>query len=146
MDLTPQKSHPRIDLERLDVLLRRALVFNHIFDAMIVTAPDGEIRDWNAGAERMLGWSRAEALGKTPAFFHRPADAPTLWPSIHTVVTRQGRWSGRTAFVRKDGAEGWCATVALPLLDHAGNVWGTLLALSEPEDESSRSRHRPAPA
>lgn len=137
MDLKPQKSHPRIDLERLDVLLRRALVFNHIFDAMIVTAPDGEIRDWNAGAERMLGWSRAEALGKTPAFFHRPADAPTLWPSIHTVVTRQGRWSGRTAFVRKDGAEGWCATVALPLLDHAGNVWGTLLALSEPEDESS---------
>ena len=142
--MTPPTFHPSHDIERLDALLRRALVFNHIHDAMIVAAPDGTIRDWNSGAERMLGWSRAEALGQTPALFHRPADAPTLWPSIHTVVARQGRWSGRTAFVRKNGDESWCGTVALPLLDQAGNVWGTLLVLSEPEDESSAAPALPA--
>lgn len=141
--MTAPTFHPSLDIERLDALLRRALVFNHIYDAMIVVAPDGTVRDWNSGAERMLGWSRKEALGKTPALFHRPEDAPTLWPSIHTVVTRQGRWSGRTAFVRKSGDEGWCGTVALPLLDQAGNVWGTLLALSEPEDETSAAPKPP---
>ena len=142
--MTAPTFHPSPDIERLDALLRRALVFNHIYDAMIVTAPDGTIRDWNAGAERMLGWTRTEALGKTPALFHRPEDAPSLWPSIHTVVARQGRWGGRTAFVRKNGKEGWCGTVALPLLDQAGNVWGTLLALSGPEDESSTPPAPPA--
>ena len=135
--------HARLDLERLDALLRRALVFNHISDAMIVTAPDGTIRDWNTGAEEMFGWSRAEALGKTPALLHREADAPTLWPSMYTVVVREGRWNGRLAFVRKDGTEGRCETVALPLLDHAGNVWGTLLAQSEIDDASFGPR--PAP-
>ena len=45
--------------------------------------------------------------------------------------------------VRKDGTEGRCETVALPLLDHAGNVWGTLLAQSEIADESSAAP--PAP-
>jgi len=141
--MTPQHTHATLDMQRLDGLLRRALVFNHIYDAMIVTTPDGKIRDWNSGAERMFGWSRTEALGQTPAMLHRAEDAPTLWPSIHTVVTRQGRWSGRTAFVRKDGGQGWCGTVALPLLDQAGNVWGTLLALSEPEGDAAAALDLP---
>ncbi len=131
-------------MERLDALLRRALVFNHIHDAMIVTAPDGTIRDWNTGAEEMFGYTRAEALGQTPALLHREADAPTLWPTMHTIVVREGRWSGRVAFVRKDGREGWCESVALPLLDQAGNVWGTLLAQSAVVDESAGSRPVPA--
>ncbi len=120
--------HPQLDIERLDALLRRALVFNHIGDAMIVAGPDGTIKDWNDAAEEMLGWSRSEALGQTPAIFHRPEDAPTLWPSIHVAVSRTGRWNGVISFIRKDGREGTCTAVALPLLDHAGNVWGTLLA------------------
>ena len=132
--------HARLDIERLDALLRRALVFNHICDAMVVTAPDGTIKDWNSGAEQMFGWSRDEALNQTPALIHRPADAPALWPSIHNAVVRAGRWSGRIAFVRKDGTESSCSVVALPLLDHAGNVWGTLLAHS-PLDAAE-----PAPA
>lgn len=118
--MTAPTFHPSPDIERLDALLRRALVFNHIYDAMIVTAPDGTIRDWNAGAERMLGWTRTEALGKTPALFHRPEDAPSLWPSIHTVVARQGRWGGGAdarrlcgKMGRKAGAARWrcrCST------------------------------------
>ena len=131
---------PSLDLHRLDALLRRALVFNHISDALIVTAPDGTIRDWNCGAEEMFGWSRVEVLGQTPALVHREGDAPTLWPSMHTIVVRAGRWSGRVPFVRKDGTGGWCETVALPLLDHAGNVWGTLLAHSEIKDQSAGTR------
>ncbi len=128
--------HANLDIERLDALLRRALIFNHICDAMVVTAPDGTITDWNSGAEEMFGWKRAEALHQTPALLHRPADTEALWPSIQAVVVREGRWSGRIAFVRKDGMEGWCSAVALPLLDHAGNVWGTLLAYSQPEADS----------
>ena len=123
--------HAHLDIERLDALLRRALVFNHIGDAMVVAGPDGTIKDWNAGAEQLFGWSRAEALGQTPALVHRPEDAPVLWPAIRAAVVRAGRWSGQHAFVRKDGTEGACSAVALPLIDSAGNVWGTLLAQTQ---------------
>ena len=123
--------HAQLDIERLDALLRRALVFNHVFDAIVVTAPDGTIKDWNSGAERIFGWTRDEALGQTPALLHRAADVPALWPTMQSAVVRTGRWSGPMTCVRKDGSESDCSATALPLLDHAHNVWGTLLVLSE---------------
>ena len=135
--------HAQLDIERLDALLRRALVFNHIGDAMVVAGPDGTIKDWNAGAEQLFGWSREEALGQTPALVHRPEDAPVLWPAIRAAVVRAGRWSGQHAFVGKDGARGTCSAVALPLIDSAGNVWGTLLAQT-PLDETSAAPEMPA--
>ena len=129
--------HAHLDIERLDALLRRALVFNHIADAMVVAGPDGAIRDWNSGAEQIFGWNRAEVLGQTPALIHSPGDATALWPAIRAAVVRAGRWSGRHAFVRKDGTAGECFAVALPLIDSAGNVWGTLLALTQLDESSA---------
>ena len=137
--------HAHLDIERLDALLRRALVFNHIGDAIIVAGPDGAIADWNAAAEQLFGWSRAEALGQTPALFHRPEEAPALWPAVRAAVVRAGRWSGHHAFIRKDGTAGECSAVALPLIDSAGNVWGTLLALTQ-LGESSAAPEPQAPA
>lgn len=141
------ESHPHahLDIERFDALLRRALVFNHIGDAMIVAGPDGAITDWNAGAEELFGWSRAEALGQTPALFHVPEDTPALWSAARATVGRAGRWSGQHAFVRKDGTGGECSAVALPLIDVAGNFWGTLLALT-PLGESAAAPEPQAPA
>ena len=34
-------------------------------DAILVAAPDGKIRTWNRGAERLFGWTAAEAVGRT---------------------------------------------------------------------------------
>ena len=138
--------HVHLDIQRLDALLRRALVFNHIGDAMLVIAPDGTIRDWNDGAVQMFGWSRAEALGQPPALVHRAEDAPALWPSIRTAVLRDGRWSGPHAFVAKDGAEADCTATALPLIDSAGNVWGTLLALTKLDAAASAEKPALPPA
>ena len=138
--------HADPDTERLDALLRRALVFNHISDAMIVTSPDGAIQDWNAGAERMFGWTRPEVLGRTPALLHVRDEAATLWPSIQAAVARDGRWSGSFAHTRKRGAGGTCSASALPLLDHAGNVWGTLLALAEADPGNAATPSTPATA
>ena len=138
--------HVHLEIERLDALLRRALVFNHIGDAMVVVAPDGTIRDWNQGAEQIFGWSRDEALGQPPGFFHRAEDASALWPSIRTAVLRDGRWSGTHTFVTKDGTEAECTATALPLIDSAGNVWGTLLALTETAAAAPAEAAAPPPA
>ncbi|MEA3208156.1 MAG: hypothetical protein QOE70_1213 [Chthoniobacter sp.] len=119
------------DLDRLDALLRRALVFNHIHDAVIVTRADGIIIDWNSGAERIFGWSRDEALGRFRALFHPPSEGPTLAAEINETVAREGKWTGPITFVRKDGTSGRCEAVAVPLLDGEGRTEGILSVHSE---------------
>ncbi len=106
----------------LDLSRTRALVFDHLYDGVIVTTPDGVITDWNAGAERMFGWARDEVLGLTPAILHRPHEAPVLTDSINAAAIRDGRWVGEITFIRKDGTIGRCQTVTVPLLDEDGHV------------------------
>jgi PAS domain S-box-containing protein len=122
-----------------DALLRRALVFNHIYDALVVTAEDDTIVDWNAGAERMLGWERQEVLGQLATDIHRPTAAAVPTGSISAIVRRLGRWHGELRFVRKDGGSGSCEAVAVRLIDAEGAGRGTLFVHAEllPADESA---------
>jgi PAS domain S-box-containing protein len=114
-----------------DALLRRALVFNYIYEGLVLTAEDGTILDWNASAERMFGWTRAEALGQSVSSVHRPVapDAPD--ESIPAIVHRIGRWSGEMQYVHKDGTAGLCDAVAVPLHDAEDQVRGTLFVHAE---------------
>jgi PAS domain S-box-containing protein len=43
---------------------RTRLILDNALDAVITMLPSGVISDWNAQAEKMFGWSRAEALGQ----------------------------------------------------------------------------------
>src|SRR6266853_3511037 len=114
-----------IDFDRLDALLRRALVFNHIDDAMIVTTLEGIIVDWNIGAERIFGWRREQALNATFEIFLAP-NAPRLIRQILDTVAKKGRWADELNFVRRDGAIGQCEAVSVPLLDGTGETRGIL--------------------
>ena len=118
----------------LYALLRRALVFNHIYDALIVTADDGTIVDWNAGAERMFGWAREEVLGKAAAEVHQPRSLAAPDDSILEVVQRIGRWQESLSFVRKDGEAGNCEAAGLRLIDAGGKSCGALFVFVEGAD------------
>ncbi len=43
---------------RVEVILR------HSHDAFVAVLPDGRIRDWNAKAEQLFGWTAEEAIGR----------------------------------------------------------------------------------
>ena len=43
---------------------RTRLILDNALDAVITMSSSGVISDWNAQAERMFGWSRADALGQ----------------------------------------------------------------------------------
>lgn len=43
---------------------RMRMILDNALDAVITMGPSGIISDWNAQAEKMFGWSRAEALGQ----------------------------------------------------------------------------------
>jgi PAS domain S-box-containing protein len=99
---------------------RQARTFDHIFDGVIVTDLDGRIVDWNRGAARMFGYSKEEALGKTPAMLQRAGGDWDLPATMLKTVRREGRWSGEMPFVRKNGSEGVADTLVVSLPDEYG--------------------------
>ena len=114
-----------------DALLRRALVFNHIYDALIVVGEDDQILDWNAGAERMFGWARNEVLGKAAVDIHQPQPLDASDGSIAEIVQRTGRWQGPLRFQRKDRESASCEAAGLRLLDAEGRSCGALFVFVE---------------
>ena len=61
VDITEMKA-TRDALEKTNNLLRMAVVVRDSHDAITVQDLDGRILAWNPGAEKMYGWSEAEAL------------------------------------------------------------------------------------
>jgi PAS domain S-box-containing protein len=61
-DVDDQK---RLEAERAALVTRLRLYLDRIPVACIVTGPDHRLTDWNPAAERIFGYTRAEALGHT---------------------------------------------------------------------------------
>jgi diguanylate cyclase (GGDEF)-like protein/PAS domain S-box-containing protein len=55
-----------------------ALILEHSYEAILSTDLDGFVRSWNAGAERIFGYTAVEAIGRYVAFLYRPEDRPQL--------------------------------------------------------------------
>lgn len=85
--------------------------------AVIATDVDGVINLFNTGAQKLLGYSAEDVIGKAnPGLFHDPdemmdylrpqADADGRMPTVFEALTAQaaqGTWSHQWTFVRKDG-------------------------------------------
>jgi PAS domain S-box-containing protein len=93
--------------------------------AMIVMNTDRRILRWSAGAEKLLGWSEAEAVGQLADIFFMPEDRAGHIPSqeivtaLQTGVATDERWH-----VRKDGKRFWGSGMVRPLYDEAGRLQG----------------------
>ena len=55
-----------------------AAIVQHATDAVISRDVEGRIMSWNAGAERLLGYSADEALGRPLALIYPPEDRPLI--------------------------------------------------------------------
>ena len=60
------------------------------------------IRYWNRGAERLYGWTRAEAIGRTSRELLR-TQFPVPFAEVEAELARTGRWEGELVQTRKDG-------------------------------------------
>ncbi len=105
---------------------RQALAFETMFDGVILTDRNGAILDWNPGAERMFGYSKEEVLAQSPTLIHRPEDIPNLQFRIMQGVRQNGQWKGEINFVRKNGTEGICEAIIVPLRDENGEIISTI--------------------
>jgi PAS domain S-box-containing protein len=87
----------------------------------------GNVRTWNAGAERIKGYRADEIVGQHFSNFY-PADAVSSgWPAHELdVAAATGRFEDEGWRVRKDGTQFWANVVITALRDEAGGVRGFL--------------------
>lgn len=87
--------------------------------AMFLLDMDNVITFWSAGAERVFGWSEAEAVGQTGAIIFVPEDIKkgAVQHEIETAL-KEGRAPDRRWHLRKDGSRIWVDGV-MTRLDNA---------------------------
>jgi PAS domain S-box-containing protein len=70
-------------------------------DAIVVRGMDDRVQFWNKGAERLYGWTAAEARGR-PAEELLRSDAAKLRQATETVLN-SGAWTGEVMHQHRDG-------------------------------------------
>ncbi|KQP49455.1 PAS domain-containing sensor histidine kinase [Pseudorhodoferax sp. Leaf274] len=93
--------------------------------AIYMLDTEGLIASWNAGAQRIKGYSAAEVVGTHFSRFYRPDDRVRGEPAnaLATAV-RDGRFEAEAWRVRKDGSEFRAHVVIDPIRDDAGRTIG----------------------
>jgi PAS domain S-box-containing protein len=126
------------DRTRMEEILRRqARVFDHIFDAVVVTDLTGRIIEWNAAAEKLFGYPREAVLSKNASLLDGPEDQDPTTQRMIEVMIKIGRWSGEARRRGSKGDIGVCDTVVVP---HADDYGRTVAAIFIFRDVTERKR------
>ena len=90
--------------EAESVVRKQAELLELSNDAIFVRGFDHKVRYWNRGAERLYGWRKEEALGRSmddvlKTVFPKPLE------DIKGDLFRDGHWEGELGHTRKDGTQ-----------------------------------------
>jgi PAS domain S-box-containing protein len=93
--------------------------------AIYMLGPSGEIASWNAGAERIKGYTSDEVLGTHFSRFYTEADRAAGDPARALAqATKDGRFENEAQRVRKDGTVFWANIVIDALRSPDGALIG----------------------
>ena len=93
--------------------------------AIFMLDPTGHVVTWNAGAQRIKGYTRDEIVGKHFSVFYPPDAIARNWPRTELeLATRDGRFEDEGWRLRKDGTRFWANVVITALRDSAGHLVG----------------------
>ena len=85
----------------------------------------GHVASWNAGAQRIKGYSPEEIIGRHFSNFYTEADRAAGLPRFGLeTATREGRWEHEGQRVRKDGTTFWAHVVIDAIRDDEGKLVG----------------------
>ncbi len=93
--------------------------------AIFALDPGGRILSWNAGAERIKGYSADEIIGQHFSIFYGPEDLAAGKPEMELrVAERDGRVEDEGWRLRKDGTRFWASVVVTALRGTKGELVG----------------------
>ena len=94
MDITSRK-------ESEEKIQEQAALIDKAHDAVLVRDMEDKILYWNKSAERLYGWTAAEALGQTASELLSEGPAQASREAAEQVTSR-GDWTGELQHVTKD--------------------------------------------
>ncbi|MBA3324565.1 MAG: PAS domain S-box protein [Rhodobacteraceae bacterium] len=118
----------------------------HILDsateyAIVTLASDRSIVSWNSGAERLLGYTEAEALGRPADILFTEADCAAGAPEAEMrTVREEGRALDERWRQRKDGSRFWGSGVMLPMENESSGLF--LKIFRDRTEERQAEEHR----
>ncbi|KOQ65670.1 transcriptional regulator [Stenotrophomonas maltophilia] len=93
------------------------LLVNSVTDyAIYMLDPQGVIRTWNPGGERIKGYRRDEVVGTNYSRFYTPEDVAAGVPARNlAIAATEGRYAGEGWRLRKDGSRFHASVVIDPV-------------------------------
>lgn len=110
--------------------LRSESVFRRLVEgirdyAIFLLDPKGNVASWNAGVERIKGYSAEEIIGKHFSVFYPEADKEAGKPEYELkVAAKVGRFEDENWRIRKDGSRFWANVIITRVEDEAGKLIG----------------------
>ena len=102
--------------KKLDEGSYERLVQSVVDYAIYMLDPQGRIVSWNAGAERIKGYSAAEIIGEHFSRFYPAEDREAAIPQkALSVAAEAGRFTTEGWRLRKDGSRFWAMVVIDPI-------------------------------
>jgi PAS domain S-box-containing protein len=93
--------------------------------ALYMLDPTGIVSNWNAGGERIKGYSAEEIVGQHFSRFYTPADRAAEKPDrALKIAVESGHYVEDGWRVRKDGSFFWASVVIDPIRNDAGELIG----------------------
>jgi len=122
-DMTEQREAQQalLDAERRFRILVQGVTDYAIF----MLDPDGKVANWNAGAERIKGYSPDEIVGQHFSRFYTKEDFDAGVPHRALETAREtGRYESEGWRVRKDGTRFWASVVLDAIRGEDGHLIG----------------------
>src|SRR5256885_6655303 len=103
----------------------RLMVESVIDYAIFMLDSDGRVASWNAGAQRILGYSADEIVGQSLSQFYSREELERGKPQVELEAAKaEGRFEQEGWCVRKDGSTFWANAVVTAVRDDTGKLLG----------------------
>jgi PAS domain S-box-containing protein len=100
--------------------------------AFVILDAEGRVTGWNAGAERLTGYSPREIVGQPASMLRTPDEIVAGKPEAElSLARREGRSEDEGWHVRKDGERFWGRTIVTLLRTEGGEVRGYGLVIRD---------------
>ncbi len=103
----------------------RTLIENVKDYAIFALDEKGKIKTWNKGAERLLGYTSDDTVGKSPSMFYsKEARRGESEKKQLQLVKSEGKFEQEGWWVRKDGSHFWANEILAYFKDERGGMRG----------------------
>ncbi len=120
LDLQRSQAAYKASEERFRIMVEQARGY-----AIFMLDPEGRISSWNSGAERILGYTDEEIIGRSGSILFTPEDQRNKAGEIELQTAKEkGSALDERLHMRKDGSRFFCSGYMFALRDENGALRG----------------------